>query len=166
MKWCSPHAYLIAELLEQRLCLLQVGGIKAFGEPAVDLGEHRVRFVAATLLAKQPREARGRAQLPRFGALLACNLNRALKAALCFRRTGIVPWPRVTGIELKSLCHQRLRDCGVDEISAVISGQPSLISRPMKLHPEDGENLEHQRPRQARGERSVAGRYSTLSHQL
>jgi hypothetical protein len=38
----------------------QVGGVEAFGEPVVDIGEHRARLVATTRILKQPREAHGR----------------------------------------------------------------------------------------------------------
>jgi hypothetical protein len=39
----------IAQLLEQRPGVFQVGGVEAFGEPVVDVGEHRARLVAMTL---------------------------------------------------------------------------------------------------------------------
>src|SRR6266851_7252830 len=58
---------LCSQLVEQRLGISQVGGVEAFGEPAVDFSEHRARFVALTLLVEQPRKACRRAQLPRFG---------------------------------------------------------------------------------------------------
>jgi len=51
-----------AQLVEQRLGLFQVGSVEALGEPAVDVGEHRARFVTAILRRKQPREAHGCAQ--------------------------------------------------------------------------------------------------------
>ena len=37
------------KFLEQRLGFFQIGGIKALGEPVVDVGEYRARFVAAAL---------------------------------------------------------------------------------------------------------------------
>ena len=55
---------LASQFVEQSLGVLQVGGVEALGEPAVDLGEHRTRFVATALLLEQPREVRGRAQFP------------------------------------------------------------------------------------------------------
>src|SRR5260370_657888 len=55
---------LLRQLLEQRLGILEVGGVEALGEPVVDFTEHRARLVAAALLREQPREARGRAQFP------------------------------------------------------------------------------------------------------
>src|SRR5215469_1518681 len=45
------------QFLEQRLSLFQIGGIKPFGEPAVNCGEHRARLIAAALLHKQARQA-------------------------------------------------------------------------------------------------------------
>jgi hypothetical protein len=38
-----------AQFVEQRLSVLQVGGIEAFGEPAVDLGEHCSGFYLSVL---------------------------------------------------------------------------------------------------------------------
>jgi hypothetical protein len=38
-----------AQLIEQRLGVLQIGGVEALGEPAVDIGENCVCFVAAAL---------------------------------------------------------------------------------------------------------------------
>ena len=38
-----------AQLIEQRLSVLQVSGIEAFGEPAVDLGEHCSGFYLSVL---------------------------------------------------------------------------------------------------------------------
>ena len=50
---CSPFAAaLVAKLIEQRLGVLQVGGVEALGEPVVDLGEHRARLVTAIVLGQ------------------------------------------------------------------------------------------------------------------
>ena len=40
---------LLVQFVEQRLGFLQVGGVEALGEPVVDFGEHRARFVADVL---------------------------------------------------------------------------------------------------------------------
>jgi hypothetical protein len=57
------HEHLAAQFVKQRLSLFQIGGVEALREPAIDFAEHRLRFVAAALLRKEPREAGGRAQL-------------------------------------------------------------------------------------------------------
>jgi hypothetical protein len=60
----SPRKFVLAaQFVEQRLGVLQVGRVEAFGEPAVNLGEHRARFFAAILLASRPGVARRGAQL-------------------------------------------------------------------------------------------------------
>jgi len=49
----APHAEHFmsrTQLVEQRLGVLQVGGVEALGEPVVDIGEHRVSFGALALL--------------------------------------------------------------------------------------------------------------------
>jgi hypothetical protein len=53
------HAHLAIQFVEQRLGVLQVGGVEALGEPVVDFGEHRERLVAAAGVAEQPGEAHG-----------------------------------------------------------------------------------------------------------
>ena len=57
-------AALSRQLLQQRLRLLQVGRVKALGEPAVDRGEQIVGFGALVLLLPEPTQAHGRPQLP------------------------------------------------------------------------------------------------------
>src|SRR5215469_12863786 len=52
-----PDERLNRQLIEQRLGLLEVGGVKALGEPVVDFAEHRARFVALALRCQQAREA-------------------------------------------------------------------------------------------------------------
>ena len=53
----------LAQLLQQRFGLLQIFGIKAFGEPLVDGGEQVVGFPLLSLLLPQPSEAGGNAEL-------------------------------------------------------------------------------------------------------
>ena len=59
------------QLVEQRLCLFEIGGGEALGEPAVDRGEQVARGGAATLVAPQSGKARGGAQLSELGFLLS-----------------------------------------------------------------------------------------------
>src|SRR2546430_6741374 len=73
---------LIAHLDEQRLGILQVGGVEALGEPTIDVGEHRARLAAAILFGEQLAEASRRAQLQRFAALLPCGRNRPAETVL------------------------------------------------------------------------------------
>jgi hypothetical protein len=53
---------LCAQFVEKHLSVFEVRGVEALGEPAVDIGEHRARFVAAALLRQQARETHRRAQ--------------------------------------------------------------------------------------------------------
>jgi hypothetical protein len=48
------------QLFEQRLGLLQVGGVKALGEPAVDWGQQLARLITLALLLPQVAQAYGR----------------------------------------------------------------------------------------------------------
>src|ERR1700730_480895 len=58
------------QFVMQRLCLFQVDGVEAFGEPAVDRREKIAGFGAAALVAAEPGEAHGGAQLPELRFLL------------------------------------------------------------------------------------------------
>lgn len=44
---CALHRRLSAQFLEQRLAVLQVGGVEALDEPAVDLSQHRACLIGA-----------------------------------------------------------------------------------------------------------------------
>src|ERR1700722_2172345 len=71
-----------AQLVEQCLCIFQIGGVEAFREPVVDIGEPRTCLFAASLRYEQPGEVGRGTQFPRLGALLTCDLDSALKAIL------------------------------------------------------------------------------------
>ena len=70
----------LRQLVEQRLRVLQIGGVEPFGEPAVDLGEHLPRLVALSLRPEQAAEARHGTKLEGLGTLLARQLDRLPKA--------------------------------------------------------------------------------------
>jgi hypothetical protein len=61
---CEPNrgGYLV-QLIEERLGVLQIRGVETFGKPVVDVGEHRVRLVNATLFRKQSGQAQRSAEL-------------------------------------------------------------------------------------------------------
>src|ERR1700730_8609390 len=86
--WCVVSRSLFAQdearlqLLHQRLGVLEIGGIEAFGEPIVDFGEHRPRFLASARRCEQARKAYGCAQFPRFGAHLSRKRNRLAEIGL------------------------------------------------------------------------------------
>ena len=48
----------------------QVGGVEAFGEPAVNFSKHRARFIAAAPLREQPRQAHRRRIYSDFALLV------------------------------------------------------------------------------------------------
>src|SRR5215831_10868174 len=76
-----PHARR-TQLLEHRLCFLQIGGVEALGEPVVDFGEYRTRFVATASMVQHSREAGGCAQLVHFCPLAARDLDRFVESGL------------------------------------------------------------------------------------
>ena len=67
------YRFLSREHCEQCLGFLEVGGVKALGEPAVDRREQSVRFHALALLLPQPPQAHGGAQFQRLRLLAAGN---------------------------------------------------------------------------------------------
>src|SRR3954469_2536799 len=56
----------LPEFGEQNLCLLQILGVEALGEPVVDWGEQLICLLASALALPQAGEAHRRAQLPRI----------------------------------------------------------------------------------------------------
>ena len=51
----------LRQRVQQCLGLLQVGGVKALGEPAVDRGQQLTRLAALALVLPQARQAHGSA---------------------------------------------------------------------------------------------------------
>jgi len=73
---------MLHQLVEQPLRLLQVAGVKPFGEPALDWSEQFAGLLRSSLIAPEPRHAHGCAKLPGFRLLLACNGECALEIGL------------------------------------------------------------------------------------
>lgn len=67
-------------IIEQSFSIPEVGGIEALSKPAINLREHRARFLTMALLRAQSHETGGRTQLERFSALRARNSDRSLEA--------------------------------------------------------------------------------------
>src|SRR5262245_23941257 len=67
--WFRP--VLSPPLLQQRLRLLEVSGVKALREPGIYRGQDLVRLGSLTLLLPQPTQAQRGAQLQRAGLLTA-----------------------------------------------------------------------------------------------
>jgi hypothetical protein len=70
--------------VQQLFGLLQVFGVEAFGEPAVDLGSQMVSFFLLALLLPQPTQAHHHPQLQRLRLLSLSNLARFEEAGLSF----------------------------------------------------------------------------------
>src|SRR5215471_4036108 len=70
----------LRQCLQQRLRLLQVSGVKSLSEPVVDWCQQRMCFGALALVLPEASEARGGAQLPGFGLLVAGNGESVLEA--------------------------------------------------------------------------------------
>ena len=85
--WAAPRGVrpLGPQLGQQSFGLLQVGGVKALGEPAVDRRQQRARFVPLALLLPQATEAHGGAQLQRFGLLAVGDVQGPLQPGFRFR---------------------------------------------------------------------------------
>src|SRR2546425_6058641 len=75
-----PQGSLSHQCLQQRLGLLQVGRVKALGEPAIDRPQEVTGLIPLALLLPQPCQARGRAQLPGHGLLMASDGQSLLEA--------------------------------------------------------------------------------------
>ena len=67
------------QLVEQRLGILQIGRVEAFGKAVVDRLKQCFRLNETTLIGQQPREAAGRTQFPGQRALPARPVKRSLE---------------------------------------------------------------------------------------
>src|SRR5262245_43820152 len=78
---------LSAEFFQQRPGLLEVGGVKALGEPAIERRQQLIGFDALALLLPQARQAQGSAQLPGPGLLLPGDRQRLPEAGVGLGRS-------------------------------------------------------------------------------
>ena len=60
---CAPQVIASAKLVQHRRGLAPVRRIKAFGKPAIDLGQKRAGSVPLVLLLPEPTQAQRRSQL-------------------------------------------------------------------------------------------------------
>ena len=70
---CVVPTVLSRQLLQQRLRVLEVGGVKALGEPAVDRRQQLLGLRPFALLLPQPAQAQRGAEFVGFGLLLLGN---------------------------------------------------------------------------------------------
>jgi len=89
---------LAAQFVEERFCLLEIGGIEAFGEPAIDRREKVAGFNVLVLVATEPGEAHGGTQFPELGLLflgdtqsLPIEFLGGLRMALCQQQPTLAP---------------------------------------------------------------------------
>src|SRR5216683_681904 len=70
------------QFVEQRLGVLEIGGVEAFGEPGVDFHQHCMPLVAPAVLCEHAREARRCAQFPGFRAHVTRERDSLAEAGL------------------------------------------------------------------------------------
>ena len=75
----------LRQRLQQRLGLLQVGGVKALREPAIDRRQQRVGLGALALLLPQATQAHGGPELQRLRLLAAGDVQSALQPGFRLR---------------------------------------------------------------------------------
>src|SRR5215472_11813819 len=114
------------QFVEQRLCVFEVGGIEAFGEPAVDRREQVVRFGAATLVAAEPSEARGGAQFPEFGLLLAGNAQSLLTELLACLGVPL-PQQQLAFVPIQLRCEPPF-SCPIHHLQRLVQRAQGLFS--------------------------------------
>jgi hypothetical protein len=73
------------QLLQEPLRLLEVGRVKALGEPAIDRCQQRVGFGVLALLLPQSRQAHGGPQFQRFRLLAAGHVQGTLQPGFRLR---------------------------------------------------------------------------------
>jgi hypothetical protein len=76
------------QFFQQRFGFQEVRGVKALGEPAINLRQELLRFYALALLLPQPTQARRGSQLQRF-RLLAAGYGEGLVKTSCSLRVVV-----------------------------------------------------------------------------
>jgi hypothetical protein len=101
MSWAGMRGVVslaAASVLQQRLRLLQIARVEAFGEPAVDGSKKFARLLHPALVAPEAREAHCGAQFPRFCLLLTGDGQSALEILIRFCRIPLrrFKWKEMT----------------------------------------------------------------------
>src|SRR5262249_31281781 len=119
------------QFVEQGLCVCQVGGVEAFGEPAVDRCEQIAGFGSTALVAPQPGEAHGGPQFPELGLLLfgnaqglAIQLLGGLGMPLPKEQLALVP---------VQLCREPALPCSFDDLQSLVQQGQTLFNLPCNL---------------------------------
>ena len=137
----TPHPGLCNQFVQQRLRVLQIGSVEAFGEPAVDGCQQRARLLALDspleegVLSEPVSESRkfpvSRENTGNFVDLRLASVSAAAKKGIKPEPYGPIPYAPEQGIfcapcwEFKS---------AIREISALIreSRSPPLFGRPIR----------------------------------
>src|SRR6516162_2300425 len=119
------------QLVQQRLRLLQIGSVEAFGEPAVDRSEEVAGFGAAALIAAQPGEAPGSAQFPELSLLL---LGDAQGVTIQFLGgVGMsLPLQQLAFAPIQVCCEPALA-CALNDLQRIVQQSQGLFDLPCDL---------------------------------
>src|ERR1700721_1057545 len=106
------------ELVEQRFRRLQIRGVEAFGEPAVDWREEIAAFGEAALVTPEPREALAGAQFPELGLLLRGDAEGV--AIEFLSRLGMpLPQQQLAFVPVQLRCEPTL-SCPFDHLQSLV----------------------------------------------
>src|SRR5215831_20303646 len=78
----------LRQRVQQRLGLLEVGGVKAFGEPAVDLHQELAGLSALAQVLPEPTQAHCRPQFQRLRLLVMSDIEGLMKTGFRLRVRG------------------------------------------------------------------------------
>src|SRR5262245_31414454 len=109
-----------AERVEECLSLLQVGGVKALREPAVDFCQQLACVVTLALLLPQPRQTRGSPQFQGLGVLVLGNVEASLEARFPFE-------PRLPTLPQQALPFQTVQIRLIETLRMVLSSHQCLF---------------------------------------
>ena len=135
------------ELVEQRLRVLEIGGVEALGEPAVDWREQVAGLSALALMRPQPGEAGRGAEFPGSGALRASAFKTANKLPFSLRPLGCrSPQQQLTAL-VRSDCFKGFMAGSSDRTSGLLERLKGCVDLPggrMRLCEEHGEVWHHE----------------------
>jgi len=120
------------QFVEQGLCVFQIGGVEAFGEPAIDRREQVAGCGGPALVAAQPAETYYGAQFPELGLLLA---GDAQSLVVQFLGGFGMPLPQQQlAFEPVQLCREPARPRPIDDLQASSNWVTASSVRPAISH--------------------------------
>src|SRR5215831_5187377 len=130
-KFAKVQSRLRIELLEQRLCLFEIGRVETLREPGVDRCEEVAGFPVTTLVAAQPGEVCGGPQFPELGLLFLSDAEGFVVQSLGGLQLPLLK-QNVAFLSVQLRCEPALPR-PFDDLQSIVQQGQTLINLPCNL---------------------------------